>query len=126
MLLAGPSAAERRRGYGGWFSVRTTRRLRSVRIRADVAFVDFRNFTRLIPNASTSCGSAMLLAQLDLTAKRFPGVRRTIYSFDGSSRTFYEWLQREPPPALESDSRRFYLLRPSAPARPPLRARPGP
>lgn len=98
-LLAGPSAAERRRGYGGWFSMRTAKSLRSVRIHRGVAFIDFRNFARLIPNASTSCGSAMLLAQLDRTAKQFPGVRRAIYSFDGSSRTFYEWLQRGPPSA---------------------------
>lgn len=96
-LLAGPSAAERRRGYGGWFSVRTAKFLRSVRIRGGVALIDFRNFARLIPNASTSCGSAMLLAQLDRTARQFPGVKRAIYSFDGSSRTFYEWLQRGPP-----------------------------
>jgi hypothetical protein len=41
----------------------------------------------------------LLLAQLDRTAKQFPTVRRTVYSFDGSARTFYEWLQRSPPPA---------------------------
>jgi hypothetical protein len=96
-LLRGPTAAERARGYGGWFSAKTAGMLRSVRITNGVAYVDFRNFSRVIPNASSSCGSAMLLAQLDRTAKQFPTVRRTVYFFNGSAQAFYEWLQRSPP-----------------------------
>ena len=100
-LLAGPTRAERRRGYGGWFSARTAGYLRSVRIRgAGVAYVDFRNFSKVIPNASASCGSALLLAQLNRTATQFHAVRRAVYSFNGSARAFYEWLQRPPPSEL--------------------------
>ena len=95
-LLRGPTAAERRRSYGGWFSARTAGMLRSARVSRGTAYVDFRNFSRVIPNASSSCGSALLLAQLDRTAKQFPTVRRTAYSFDGNARAFYEWLQRSP------------------------------
>lgn len=98
-LLVGPTKAERARGFGGWFSVKTAGHLRGVRIVHGVAFIDFRNFAREIPNASTSCGSALLLAQLDRTATQFPTVKRTVYSFDGSRRTFYEWLQRDAPAA---------------------------
>ena len=96
-LLTGPTARERARGYGGWFSIATAGRVRSVRIERGVAYVDFRSFARRIPNASSSCGSQLLLAQLDRTAQQFPTVRRAIYSFDGSSRAFYEWLQRVTP-----------------------------
>lgn len=96
-LLRGPTAAERRRGYGGWFSARTGGMLRSVRLSGGVAFIDFRDFRMVIPNASSSCGSAMLLAQLDRTATQFPSVRRAVYSFNGSRRAFYEWLQLSPP-----------------------------
>jgi sporulation and spore germination protein len=96
-LLAGPTRAERARGYGGWFSVKTAGHLRSVRISGGVAYVDFRNFASHIPNASTSCGSTLLLAQLDRTARQFSAVKRAVYSFNGSRRAFYEWLQREPP-----------------------------
>ncbi len=99
-LLAGPTTSERARGYGGWFSRRTAGHLRSVRIARGVAYVDLRNFARHIPNASSSCGSALLLAQLDRTATQFPTVRRVVYSFDGSRRAFYEWLQRDAPPSL--------------------------
>ena len=96
-LLRGPTAAERRLGYGGWFSRRTAGRLNSVRLSGGVAHVDFRDFRKIIPNASTSCGSGMLLAQLDRTALQFPTVHRVVYSFDGSVRRFYEWLQLSPP-----------------------------
>ena len=68
-----------------------------VRIERGTAYVDFRNFSRLIPNASSSCGSNLLLAQLDHTALQFASVKRTVYSFDGSRRAFYEWLQLNTP-----------------------------
>ena len=71
--------------------------LRSVRVAGGVAFVDFRDFSRVIPNASSSCGSRLLLAQLDRTATQFPTVKRAVYSFDGSRTAFYEWLQRPAP-----------------------------
>jgi Sporulation and spore germination len=96
-LVAGPTAAERSRGYGGWFSARTAGSVKSVRITRGVAYVDFRDFSRLIRNASSSCGSALLLAQLDRTAMQFPTVDGAVYSFEGSRRSFYEWLQRSVP-----------------------------
>ncbi len=96
-LLKGPTAAERRAGYSGWFSAKTAGKLRSVRISAGVAFVDFADFRRIIPNASSSCGSSLLLAQLNRTATQFPSVRRAIYSFNGNRRAFYEWLQYPAP-----------------------------
>jgi hypothetical protein len=96
-LLRGPTPAERRLGYGGWFSQRTAGMLRSVRLERGVAYVDFRDLRPVIPNASSSCGSALLLAQLDRTTKQFPAVRRTVYSIGGSRRAFYEWLQLSAP-----------------------------
>jgi hypothetical protein len=96
-LLAGPTKAERKKGYGGWFSAKTARMLRSARIDDGTAYVDFRNFSRLIPNASTSCGSALLLAQLNRTATQFATVDRAVYSFNGSRGAFYNWLQMSAP-----------------------------
>lgn len=96
-LLRGPSSVERRRGYGGWFSFQTAGMLRSVRLTRSIAYIDFKDFRRIIPNASSSCGSALLLAQLDRTATQFATVRRAIYSFNGSRIAFYEWLQLSSP-----------------------------
>jgi hypothetical protein len=98
-LLAGPTKAERARGYGGWFSVGTAGHLRGVWISDGVASIDFRSFASHIPNASTSCVSTLLLAQLDRTARQFSAVKRAIYSFSGSRQAFCEWVQREPPGA---------------------------
>ena len=96
-LLRGPTAGEHARGFGGWFSRRTGGYFRSATIVRRVAQIDFRNFSHIVPNASSSCGSALLLAQLDRTALQFPTVRAAVYSFGGSTRAFYEWLQRSPP-----------------------------
>jgi hypothetical protein len=97
-LLRGPTASERRQGYGGWFSSRTAGYLRGINLVSGVARIDFRDFRRIIPGASSSCGSALLLAQLNRTATQFPTVRRAVYSFNGNVNKFYEWLQRSAPP----------------------------
>lgn len=101
-LLGGPTLSERRAGYGGWFTHRTAGFVRSVELSRGTAHVDFRDFSHIISNASSSCGSALLLAQLDRTARQFPAVLRTRYSFNGSTRAFYDWLQLAPPPLEHS------------------------
>jgi Sporulation and spore germination len=96
-LLAGPTAAERSAGYSSFFSDQTANMLRSVRVTSRVAYADFGDFSGIIPNASSSYGSAALLAELDATLKQFGTVRSTVYSFDGDVDAFYAWLQRVPP-----------------------------
>jgi spore germination protein GerM len=98
-LVSGPTQDERARGLGGWFGEPTRDVLISARIADGVAEVDFKDLRPVIPNASSSCGSALLLAQLDGTAKQFEEVERTLYSIDGNTPTFYEWLQRPVPDA---------------------------
>lgn len=73
--------------------------LNSAEIFDGVAEVDFKDLREVIPNASSSCGSALLLAQLDATAKQFEEVDRTLYSINGDASTFYEWLQMAVPDA---------------------------
>ncbi|HEX6261241.1 MAG TPA: GerMN domain-containing protein [Actinomycetota bacterium] len=96
-LLEGPTRDERAQGIGSFFGAKTRGMLNAVRIEDGVARVDFRDFSQVIPNASTSCGSAALLAQLDATATQFPTVREARYSFEGSEEAFYEWLQMSVP-----------------------------
>ena len=96
-LLAGPTAAERNAGYYSWFSSATAGMLRSVRVTNGVAYVDFQDFSRIIPNASTSHGCAELMAELDTTLKQYPTVKSTVYSFNGDVDAFYLWLQLTPP-----------------------------
>lgn len=96
-LLAGPTAEEQADGYAGWFSDETAGMLQSVRVEDGVAHVDVDDLREVIPNASTSCGSAGLLAQLDRTATQFDTVDSARYSILGDEAAFYEWLQMEQP-----------------------------
>ena len=96
-LLAGPTEAEQDAGYGSWFSAETAGMLRGYRAEGGVLYVDFDDFSSVIPNASTACGSAALLAQLGATVGQFEGVGEPRYSFAGDVAAFYEWLQLDPP-----------------------------
>lgn len=97
-LLAGPTEQEKAEGLGGWFSESTKDLLISAEREGGVARVDFKDLREVIPNASSSCGSAGLLAQLDSTAKQF-GATQTLYSINGDTDTFYNWLQLSTPEA---------------------------
>ncbi len=98
-LLAGPTEEEKGQGLGGWFDEKAKDVLISSETVDGVAEVDFKDLREVIPNASSSCGSALLLAQLDGTAKQFDEVERTLYSINGDAGTFYEWLQLPVPDA---------------------------
>lgn len=111
-LLPGPTAEEQRNGYWSLFVPATAKKLNSVRVANGVAHADFSDFRQIIPNASSSFGSAALLAELDTTLRQFPAVKSTVYSFDGDVAAFYEWLQLSPPAqgdraGAEAEARRF-------------------
>lgn len=96
-LLAGPTEAEIAAGQGSWFQDDVGWELSSVTISNGVAYIDLTEDSQPIPNASTSCGSMALMAQLDYTATQFPTVDRAVYSFNGDVEAFYHWLQRDVP-----------------------------
>jgi spore germination protein GerM len=95
-LLAGPTEAEAEDARS-WFSGATAGMVNRVTVADGVAEVDFQDFSSLMPNASTSCGSTSLLAQLDRTVLQFPEIDEVVYSFDGDRDAFYEWLQLSAP-----------------------------
>jgi hypothetical protein len=92
-LLAGPTAEERDASISSWFSAATSGMLRSVVITDGHAVVDLGDLRSVIPNASTSAGSALLLAQLDATVFQFRSVESAEYRLQGSCEAFNEWLQ---------------------------------
>lgn len=97
VLLAGPNDAELAAGYGSWFSPETGWELASVTISDAIAYIDLTEDSDPIPNASTSCGSMALFAQLDMTATQFPSVERAVYSIGGDMAAFYHWFERDVP-----------------------------
>jgi hypothetical protein len=93
-LLAGPTQVEREAGITSWFSPATQGLLAGVSITDGRAAVDFAGDLRtMIPNASTSAGSALLLSELDATVLQFRSVDMVEYRLDGSCEAFGEWLQ---------------------------------
>jgi spore germination protein GerM len=95
MLLAGPTAAERQRGIDSWFSDATSGMLRSVDVAGSRVAVDFNDLRQVIPNASTSTGSMLLMQELNATIFQYPEVHGIDYSIEGSCDAFWEWLQYE-------------------------------
>ena len=94
-LVAGPTADEEGAGASSFFSPATADALRLVTLHDGLLLVDLQPLQTLIPNASTSCGSAALRAQLDTTVFQFPEVERVRYQIEGSCDTFHHWLQTE-------------------------------
>lgn len=97
MLVAGPTVEEMALGASSVFADDSSGALWSVvwYEYEKLLIVDFRDVRSLLSNASTSCGSQSLLAQLNTTAFQFEEVVRVRYEMDGSCDIFSEWLQSE-------------------------------
>ena len=93
VLLRGPNATEREADVESFFSTETAQMLRSVTISDGHAVIDFADLRPVIPNASSSAGSARLLAELDATVFQFESVKSVEYRIEGSCEAFSEWLQ---------------------------------
>ncbi len=96
-LVKGPRSSEKSDGAFSFFSGITNNTVRSTTTDGDVLVVDFDDFrAALTPSgASTSCGSAALLGQLNATAFQFDEVDTVRYELEGSCNAFGEWLQRD-------------------------------
>lgn len=92
-LFRGPGEGEKAQGYSSFFSSETENILKSVKVVEGVAYVNLEDIRSLIPNASTSCGSAQLLAEIETTLKQFSAVKKVALAINGDPNAFYEWLQ---------------------------------
>lgn len=92
-LFFGPTAAEREAGYNSFFSKETDYILHSVKVSKGMAYVDLKDIRSIIPNASSSCGSAQILAQIRETLQQFPEINDFRVAIDSDPAPFYEWLQ---------------------------------
>jgi len=92
-LLKGPTDAEKAAGMNSWFSAGTAHALSGVLENNNEYTVLFSGLNTLIPNASTSAGSQMLISQLNSTMFQFGFVGSVIYTLEGDCGAFWEWLQ---------------------------------
>lgn len=94
-LVGGPTAAEAEAGASSFFSAETDGILQSVVVDQGLLVVDFTDMREQLSNASTSCGRAALLAQLNATAFQYDMVERIRYEIEGSCDVFAQWVQGE-------------------------------
>jgi spore germination protein GerM len=94
-LLKGPSEAEKDKGLASWFSPATADAVSYVVLDGDYFTIFFQSLNTLIPNASTSAGSQMLLSQLNSTAFQFDFVESVNYTLEGNCDDFWQWLQMD-------------------------------
>ncbi len=93
-LVRGPTSEEQATGIQSWFSDETAGALKSVEMDSTGrATVDFQDLRLLIPNASSSAGSAMLLQELEGTVFQFTEIQSVEFRINGSCDLFWEWLQ---------------------------------
>jgi hypothetical protein len=95
LLVQGPTDAEKAAGLISWFSPATAGVVTLVSREGGAFAVDFHSLTALIPNASTSAGSQLLLSQLNGTIFQFAAVDSVLYTLDGDCDAFWMWLQME-------------------------------
>jgi hypothetical protein len=93
-LLRGPTPEEQAAGLASFFSEATAGMLNDVRVADGVAYIDFADFSGIMPNASSSAGSAMLLDQIAGTVFQFDGIREADVTFNGDCDAFWNWIQR--------------------------------
>ena len=93
-LLRGPTTPSPTDAAPSWFSAATAHALRAATVDpSGHATIDFQDLRSLIPNASSSAGSASLLEELNAAVFHLPGIRSVEYQMEGSCERFWEWLQ---------------------------------
>jgi len=92
-LFSGPTAVEKEQGYTSWFSAETRNILNGIAIKEGTAFLNIKDIRQIIPGASSSCGSAQLLAEIESTLKQFSSIDNVIIGINSDPKTFYEWIQ---------------------------------
>ncbi|MEK7580406.1 MAG: GerMN domain-containing protein [Patescibacteria group bacterium] len=92
-LFKGPTEQEKEQGYVSWFSPQTEFILKNLKIKNNTVYVDLIDIRPIIPNASSSCGSAEFLSEIENTLKQFPEIEKIIFAINEKPSDFYEWIQ---------------------------------
>ncbi|MGE4554738.1 MAG: GerMN domain-containing protein [Candidatus Paceibacterota bacterium] len=94
LLFMGPTEQEKAQGYSSVFSLDTKNILKNIDIDEEgTVYIDLHDIRSIIPNASSSCGSAQFLNSVFQTLKQFQVVKKVIYAINGDPKIFYEWMQ---------------------------------
>lgn len=95
-LFAGPTEEEVAEGLQPfWINKEKADTLSRIFIKDGTAYLDWDDLSQIIPNASTSCGSASFLAPIDAILKEITGVEKVVHAINGKPAAFYEWMQMD-------------------------------
>ena len=92
-LFVGPKKGEIDQGVSSPFSQKTKSILKDIIIQNNTAYVHLVDIRSLIPSVNSRCGSAQFMAEIEDTLKQFSSIKKVVYAINGSTRTFYEWMQ---------------------------------
>jgi hypothetical protein len=93
------------------FSDKTAGMLNGVSITKEgVAIVDFTDFSKLIPQATTSAGRIQLFKELNSVVFQFANVKQVYYQFDGSFSDFCYWLEIVEEPFTKAENEKVFGL----------------
>ncbi|HKO95423.1 MAG TPA: GerMN domain-containing protein [Pyrinomonadaceae bacterium] len=94
-LFAGPTEAEKAKGFYSDFSPDTRSFFLSVNIRDGNSYVNLNDptLTPVTGNFTTSCGGSNLFGQVENTLKQFPSVKKVFFAIKGDPALFYDWMQ---------------------------------
>lgn len=95
-LFIGPTQNEKNQGYTSWFSAKTKNILKDVVVKNGTAYIDFIDIRKLIPSVSSSCGYTQFNSSITKTVSAL-GINKVVYSINGNTKTFYNWVQQTAP-----------------------------
>lgn len=96
-LFTGPTDSEKDQGYTSWFSSKTKNILKDVTIKDDTVYLNFSDIRQILPNVSSSCGYTQFNSSIQQTISASLGINKVVYSINGSTKTFYDWVQQTSP-----------------------------
>lgn len=92
-LFKGPTKKESNEQFSSFFAKETEDILINVKVEGNTAYVNLKDFRKLLPSANTSCGSMAFMSQIEETLKHDNEIDKVIYAIEGNPETFYEWIQ---------------------------------
>ena len=102
-LFRGPTAKENKAGLFSFFSDKSKHILKGVEIKNGAAYVNFDKWIlENLGNATTSCGSASFISEVETTLKQFPTVKKVYFAIENDPEEFYGWMQGECPEELRN------------------------
>ncbi len=95
LLFAGPTEAEKAKGYYSDFSEDTKSFFISVNVKNKAAYVNLKDpsLFPVVGNFTTSSGGSNFFGQVEKTLTQFPSIRKFFYAIEGDPAVFYDWMQ---------------------------------